>query len=237
VTAHDRRLDIGSGVLEMQYVSTVEAKERARLLETGVDLGTKAPERSLAGREKEMGLGRMRGTAKAVQERLPWAGTASVVLETRLGYTAAVVEVPARRLCGTVAEAAVQATQLVAGSDTATAQAVQEMALWHTTHVWTAVLARWSESTDLATAPYRMLDIVVGEAPATQPEAGTAVAVEQVRRLGEVLERLLGAAAGRNACPSPVSRAAARATRLSRRVSGMPAQAGASSCGHVSRVC
>ena len=187
--------------------------------------------------EKEMGLGRMRGTAKAVQERLPWAGTASVVLETRLGYTAAVVEVRARQLCGTVAEAAVQATQPVAGSDTATAQAVQKTALWHTTHVGTAVLARWSGSTDSATAPCRMPGIAAGEAPATQPETGTAVVVEQVRRPWAVLERLLWAAAGRNAYPSPVARAAARATQLSRRVSGMPAQAGASSCGHASRVC
>lgn len=207
----------------MRHGSTVEAKERARFLETGVDLGTKERERLHAGMGKEMGLGRMRGIAKEVQEKLPLAGTASVGLETRLG--------------GTVAEAAVQVTQLVVGSDTATAQVVQETVLEHTTHVWTEVLARWSESMATATAPYRMPGTAAEEAPATQHEAGTVVVVERVRRPWEVLERLLWAAAGRNVYPSPVSRAAARATQLSRRVSGMPAQAGASSCGHANRVC
>lgn len=209
----------------MQHVRTVEAKERARPLVTEVGLGTKAPERLHADMEKEMGLGRMRDIAKAVQEKLPLAGTASVGLETRLG--------------GTVAGEAGQETRLVAGSDTATAQVVQEKVLEHTTHAWTAALARWSESTATATAtaPCRMPGIAVGEVPATQREAGAVVVVERVTRPWAVLERLLWAAGGRNVYPSPVSTAAARATQLSRHASGMPAQAGGSSCGHGSRVC
>lgn len=223
----------------MQHVRTVEAKERARPLVTEVGLGTKAPERLHADMEKEMGLGRMRDIAEAVQEKLPLAGTASVGLETRLGGTAAAVEVRARRLGGAVAGEAGQETRLVAGSDTATAQVVQEKVLEHTTHAWTAALARWSESTATATAtaPCRMPGIAVGEVPATQREAGAVVVVERVTRPWAVLERLLWAAGDRNVYPSPVSRAAARATQLSRHASGMPAQAGGSSCGHGSRVC
>lgn len=229
VTAHDHTRDTETRALEMQHVSTVGAKERVRLLETGVDLGTKAPERLHAGMEMEMGLGRMRGTAKAARERLLLAGTASAGLETQRGGTAVAVEVRARPLCGTVAEAAVQETQLVAGSDTVTERVVQEKALEHTIHVWMAVLVRWSESTATATGPCRMPGIAAKEAPATQLEAGTAAAV--------VLERPLWAAAGRNAYPSPVARAAARATQLWRHVSDMLAQAGGSLCGHASRVC
>lgn len=240
VTAHDHTRDTETRALEMQHVSTVGAKERVRLLETGVDgvdLGTKAPERLHAGMEMEMGLGRMRGTAKAARERLLLAGTASAGLETQRGGTAVAVEVRARPLCGTVAEAAVQETQLVAGSDTVTERVVQEKALEHTIHVWMAVLVRWSESTATATGPCRMPGIAAKEAPATQLEAGTAAAVVLERQLEEVLERPLWAAAGRNAYPSSVARAAARATQLWRHVSDMLAQAGGSLCGHASRVC
>lgn len=160
-----------------------------------------------------------------------------MALETLLCGIAAAVAVLAILLCGIVVEVVVLVTQLVAGSGTATVQEVQEKALEHMTHVWMAVLERWSESMETATALCHRPGIVVAEVPVRLLEAGTAVVVELVRRPWEALGRLLWAVAGTNVYASSVSMAAVRATLLSRHVSGMLAQADASLCGHASRAC
>lgn len=215
--------------------------ELATLRVSEVCLETMAREISLVGKGTARGLGHRHDIARVVQARLPLAGTAVAGLAT----------LP----CGTAAEAAGLETRLFAGAGAGTGmgKAAQVTVPGRKSHVWTAVLAIWSASAELATALCRRLDTAARAERGTLLGDGTAAAGELERWLAgdtavealestavveEVLERhpSAGTAVGAALASPPASMVVVRATRLSRRGSGTAA-AGASWCGRASRVC
>lgn len=215
--------------------------ELATLRVSEVCLEMMAREISLVGRGTARGLGHRHDIARVVQARLPLAGTAVAGLAT----------LP----CGTAAEAAGLETQLFAGAGAGTGmgKAAQVTVPGRKSHVWTAVLAIWSASAELATALCRRLDTAARAERGTLLGDGTAAAGELERWLAgdtavealestavveEVLERhpSAGTAVGAALASPPASMVVVRATRLSMRGSGTAA-AGASWCGRASRVC
>jgi hypothetical protein len=209
---------------------------------------TMAPEISLFGRGTAKGRGHRHDIARVVQARLLSAGTAVAGL--------------AILLCGTAAEAAELVTRLFAGAGagagTDKEKAAQVTVPGRKSHVWTAVLAIWSASTELATALCHRLDTAARAERGTLLGAGTAAvgvlerwlaggtAVVEVpaRRLSagiavaEVLGTRLSAdiAVDEVLASRPAWMVVVQATRLSRRGSGT-AVAGANWCGRASRVC
>ena len=225
----------------MQRASVAQMTELATLRVSEVCLETMAREISLVGKGTARGLGHRHDIARVVQARLPLAGTAVAGLAT----------LP----CGTAAEAAGLETQLFAGAGAGTGmgKAAQATVPGRKSHVWTAVLAIWSASAELATALCRRLDTAARAERGTLLGDGTAAAGELERWLAgdtavealestavveEVLERhpSAGTAVGAALASPPASMVVVRATRLSRRGSGTAA-AGASWCGRASRVC
>lgn len=224
----------------MLRASAAQMMELATLRVSEVCLEMMAREISLVGRGTARGLGHRHDIARVVQARLPLAGTAVAGLAT----------LP----CGTAAEAAGLETQLFAGAGTGMGKAEQATVPGRKSHVWTAVLAIWSASAELATALCRRLDTaaraergtLLGDGTAAAGAlgrwlaGGTAVveALESTDVVGEVLERhpSAGTAVGAALASPPASMVVVRATRLSRRGSGTAA-AGASWCGRASRVC
>lgn len=225
----------------MQRASVAQMTELATLRVSEVCLETMAREISLVGKGTARGLGHRHDIARVVQARLPLAGTAVAGLAT----------LP----CGTAAEAAGLETRLFAGAGAGTGmgKAAQVTVPGRKSHVWTAVLAIWSASAELATALCRRLDTAARAERGTLLGDGTAAAGELERWLAgdtavealestavveEVLERhpSAGTAVGAALASPPASMVVVRATRLSRRGSGTAA-AGASWCGRASRVC
>ena len=225
----------------MQRASVAQMTELATLRVSEVCLEMMVREISLVGRGTARGLGHRHDIARVVQARLPLAGTAVAGLAT----------LP----CGTAAEAAGLETRLFAGAGAGTGmgKAAQVTVPGRKSHVWTAVLAIWSASAELATALCRRLDTAARAERGTLLGDGTAAAGELERWLAgdtavealestavveEVLERhpSAGTAVGAALASPPASMVVVRATRLSRRGSGTAA-AGASWCGRASRVC
>ena len=225
----------------MLRASAAQMMELATLRVSEVCLEMMVREISLVGRGTARGLGHRHDIARVVQARLPLAGTAVAGLAT----------LP----CGTAAEAAGLETQLFAGAGAGTGmgKAAQATVPGRKSHVWTAVLAIWSASAELATALCRRLDTAARAERGTLLGDGTAAAGELERWLAgdtavealestavveEVLERhpSAGTAVGAALASPPASMVVVRATRLSRRGSGTAA-AGASWCGRASRVC
>lgn len=225
----------------MLRASAAQMMELATLRVSEVCLEMMVREVSLVGRGTARGLGHRHDIARVVQARLPLAGTAVAGLAT----------LP----CGTAAEAAGLETRLFAGAGAGTGmgKAAQVTVPGRKSHVWTAVLAIWSASAELATALCRRLDTAARAERGTLLGDGTAAAGELERWLAgdtavealestavveEVLERhpSAGTAVGAALASPPASMVVVRATRLSRRGSGTAA-AGASWCGRASRVC
>lgn len=148
----------------MQRASVAQMTELATLRVSEVCLETMAREISLVGKGTARGLGHRHDIARVVQARLPLAGTAVAGLAT----------LP----CGTAAEAAGLETQLFAGAGAGTGmgKAAQATVPGRKSHVWTAVLAIWSASAELATALCRRLDTAARAERGTLLGDGTAAA-------------------------------------------------------------
>lgn len=138
-----------------------------------------------------------------------------------------------RLLCGTDVAAAEQGILLFA--DTGIELVVLENFLERMIHAWKVVLERWSESTAMAMALYRMPGIVK-EALVILLEAGIVWKVLEILLL-VALETLPSVVVDMHAYESLVSTVLALVTQLSRHVSGTMAEVDGNLCEHASHVC